>query len=112
MDAEKLLRTLGATGKFKGFFYSAHMIRLAEQDPMVTTLITKRLYPDTAKRFGVSAGAVERNLRTVIHVCWKRADREFLDEVAGVHLSRRPTNSEFLDMTAAYLRRQKERDEH
>lgn len=106
MDAEELLRSLGATGKLKGFFYTIYMIELVQRDPMATSLITKCLYPEVSKHFGVSPGAVERNLRTVIRTCWNRPDHVFLDEIAGTHLYEQPTNSEFLDMTAAYLRRQ------
>lgn len=110
MDAEQLLRNLGATGNLKGFRYAAYMIELVEQDPTTATLVTKYLYPKAAKHFQVSAEAVERNLRTVISACWTRGNREFLDDVAGTHLLYRPTNGMFLDMTAAFLRRQNSPD--
>jgi hypothetical protein len=106
MDAEQLLRSLGATGNLKGFHYAVYMIQQVEQDPSTAMLITKRLYLETAKHFGVSAGSVERNLRTVIRVCWTQPDRELLEQLAGRHLYDEPTNSEFLDMVAAFLRRQ------
>lgn len=108
MNAEQLLRNLGATGNLKGFRYAIYMIELVERDPDATTLITKYIYPQTAKHFQISPGAVERNLRTIIRVCWSRGDRELLNEVAGTHLSEQPTNGMFLDMVAAYLRRQKQ----
>lgn len=106
MDAEQLLRSLGVTGTLKGFRYAIYMIGLVEQDPAATTLITKYLYPETAKHFQVSTGAVERDLRTVIRVCWQKGNRELLDEIAGTHLLAQPTNGVFLDITAAFLRRQ------
>ncbi len=105
MEAEELLRRLGITGQLKGFFYGIRMIERVEKDPAAITLITKCLYPEVAKQFGVSAGAVERNLRTVIRACWEKTNHDFLDEIAKTHLTRKPTNSEFLDMAAAYLRR-------
>lgn len=106
MDAELLLRHLGVSGKLRGFRYAVYMIERIVEDPTAIFLITKILYPETAKRFGVSYNKVERDLRTVILACWNQLDRKFLEEVAGVHLQRRPTSSEFLDMSAAYLRRQ------
>lgn len=106
MDTEQLLRSLGATGNLKGFSYALYMIGRVRNDPQAGTLITKHLYPETAKHFNVTAETVERNLRTVIRACWNRPDRDLLEEVAGTHLHRKPTNSEFVDMTAAYLRRQ------
>ena len=106
MNTEQLLRNLGATGNLKGFRYAVHMIELAEQDPTAVTKVTKYLYPETARHFNVSPSVVERNLRTVIRACWNRPNRELLEKVAGTHLHRQPTNGEFVDMTAAYLRRQ------
>lgn len=107
MDAEQLLRRLGATGNLKGFLYTAHMIEIVEQDPAAAMRITKYLYTETADVFHVSAGSVERSLRTLLHICWTRGDRAFLDEMAGTHLSQQPTNGMFLDMAAAYLRKQR-----
>lgn len=106
MNAEQLLRRLGLSGRLKGFGYTAYMIEQAAKDPSVVRLITKNLYPEAAKHFGVSASAVERDLRTLVHSCWSHGDRAFLEVVAGRHIPRRPTNSEFLDLAAAYLRSQ------
>ena len=105
METEQLLRRLGATGNLTGFHYAIYMIELVEQDPSAATLVTKYLYPRTAKEFHVSPGSVERSLRTLIHTSWNRGDWSFWDEVAGTHLSHSPTNGMFLDMTASYLRR-------
>lgn len=104
MDAEQLLRRLGATGKLKGFQYAIYMIERVVKEPAITTQITKCLYPETAKHFNTKPSPVERNLRTLVCACWNRPERNFLNEIAGTILYRRPTNSEFLDMTAAYLR--------
>ena len=89
MNTEQLLRNLGATGNLKGFRYAVHMIELAEQDPTAVTKVTKYLYPETARHFNVFPSVVERNLRTVIHICWSRGNREFFDEVAGTRLTYR-----------------------
>ena len=106
MDAEQLLRMLGATGKLKGFYQAVYMIEQVSKNPAAAALITKRLYPETSKRFDASPSTVERNLRTIIRTCWNWPDHTLLEEAAGTHLYRQPTNRDFLDMTAAYLRRQ------
>ena len=106
MNAEELLRSLGVTGNLKGFRYAVHMIELTVQDPSLVTGLSKSLYPDTAKRFHVTPASVERNLRTVVKICWNRGDRELFSKVAGMRLTYQPTNGMFLDMTANYLRRQ------
>lgn len=104
LDAERLLRLLGATGKLVGFRYTIYMLECIVADPSRILLITKSLYPDTARQFHTSAVSVERALRTLIQICWLQADHRALDHVAGMYLRRMPTNSEFLDILAAYLR--------
>ena len=100
----ELLRSLGATGKLAGFRCTVYMIERIQENPEQLQLITKRLYRETGKKFGVSAASVERNLRTLIHFCWSRTDHSFLAHIAGTDLRTPPTNSEFLDMLASYLR--------
>ena len=107
MDAERLLRSLGATGRYTGFDYLIFIV-----DTLLTTqdshyFVTKCIYPDTAKRFGVNTGSVEHAIRTVVQTCWKRADHSALDYVAGVHLEKIPTNSQFIDLLVAFLRYKK-----
>lgn len=103
-DCGALLRSLGATGKLAGFRCTVYMIERIQENPEQLQLITKRLYRETGKKFGVSAASVERNLRTLIHFCWSRTDHSFLAHIAGTDLRTPPTNSEFLDMLASYLR--------
>ena len=105
MDAERLLRCLGVTGRLVGFRYTIYMVECVCNEPEQIQLITKRLYPDTARLFKVSAASVERTLRTVVRTCWRQPDHSFLDHVAGVTLYRQPTNTEFIDMLAGFLRR-------
>mgnify|MGYP000119806688 CR=1 FL=1 len=104
LTAERLLRSLGATGKLAGFRCTVYMIERIQENPEQLQLITKRLYRETGKKFGVSAASVERNLGTLIHFCWSRTDHSFLAHIAGTDLRTPPTNSEFLDMLASYLR--------
>lgn len=105
LDAERLLRGLGVTGRLVGFRYTVYMAEQVLEEPDKILLITKRLYPDTGRHFGVSPGSVERAVRNLIHFCWEWTDHAFLEHIAGVTLERAPTNSAFIDMVAGYLRR-------
>lgn len=105
MDAERLLRCLGASGKLAGFPCAAYMVEQVREDPERIRLITKRLYRETARKFRISPSSVERDLRTLIRSCWEQPDRSFLEHVAGRALSKPPTNSEFIDILAAFLRK-------
>lgn len=104
VTAERLLRSIGATGRLTGFTYTVFMIEQIVSGQGSVRLITKILYPETAKHFGVSPHAVERALRTLINSCWVYGDREMLSNVAGRTLTRAPSNSDFLDMLAAYIK--------
>ena len=104
LSAEGLLRGLGATGKLIGFRYAIHIIASVAEDPTRMHLITKRLYPEVAQEFGTTPSAVERAVRNLIYSIWNRGDRSCLERVAGARLMRPPTNGEFIDMLAGYLR--------
>lgn len=103
VTAESLLRSIGVTKRLTGFAYAVFMIEQIVSGQSSVQLITKRLYPETARHFGVSPHAVERALRTVIHACWKYGDKDRLNRIAGRKLARAPSNSDFLDMLSAYL---------
>ena len=104
-DVERILRALSVTGKLLGFRYAVYMIEQAVQNPECISLITKCLYPDTAKHFHTSPASVERAVRTMIKVIWQRTDHALLEQIAGTSLSKTPSNSEFIDMVAGFLRR-------
>ena len=97
LDAERLLRLLGLSGKLTGFRYAIYMVENM-------FLITKRLYAQTAEHFRTTPSCVERNLRTLIQSCWNYPDHSFLNLIAGAELRQPPTNSQFIDILAAYLR--------
>ena len=59
---------------------------------------------ETAKHFGVKPHSVEHALRTLIGTCWAHGDRDALNEIAGRVLTHAPSNAEFIDMIAAYIK--------
>mgnify|MGYP002240785617 CR=1 FL=1 len=63
--------------------------------------MTKRLYPEIAKRNMTTASRVERAIRHAIEVAWDRGDVDTLNSYFGytIHnLRGKPTNSEFIAM--------------
>ena len=74
LDAERLLRLLGVSGKLSGFYYAVYMLEQVREKPECILLITKRLYRQTAQFFHTSSGCVERNLRTLVQACWRQPD--------------------------------------
>ena len=54
LDAERLLRLLGVTGKLSGFRYAVYMVEQVRDQPDNVLLITKRLYKQTADHFNTT----------------------------------------------------------
>ena len=102
-DIAKLLRSMGATGNFRGFDYIVFIIYQKLKHPNQQYWTTKMAYPETAAQFNVSPGSVERSIRTTIGAIWDKYDHSDIDRVAGRHLEEIPTNTEFLDILSAYL---------
>lgn len=96
LDADRLLRLLGVSGRLSGFYYAVYMREQVQQKPDHVLLITKRLYKQTAQHFETTSGCVERNLRTLVRACWRQPNHTLLNQIAGM---------QFLDMLSAYLRK-------
>ena len=48
LDAERLLRLLGVSGKLSGFYFAVYMLERVQEKPEYVLLITKRLYRQSA----------------------------------------------------------------
>lgn len=88
---------LGITMRYKGYSQTIFAVEIALADPESLTLVSKRLYPEVGKRFGVSWRVAERNIRTVVDVIWE-LNPEGLSHIAGYELRRKPTASDFISI--------------
>ena len=59
LDAERLLRLLGVSGKLSGFYFAVYMLEQVQEKPEYVLLITKRLYKQTAQQFHTTSGCVD-----------------------------------------------------
>lgn len=103
----EIIHQIGVPAHIKGYHYLREAILLSVQDEEMIHSVTKRLYPDVAKRFDTTASRVERAIRHAIEVAWDRGDVDTLNSYFGytVHTGRgKPTNSEFIAMIADKLR--------
>lgn len=100
---EILIRRLGIGATYRGYRYLNYGIRLCLEDEEYLLSISKLLYPQIAKEFQTTVSSVERDIRTVIQVCWDRGNPALLQEIALRPLSCRPTASEFLDILVGHL---------
>ena len=102
---EKILRSIHINGTMKGLRYLTYAIAETVRDPARTNLITKDLYWEIAHVYKTTASCVERDMRWAICISWECAKKK-LDQIAPCHLVKRPTNKQFIDLVAFYIRMQ------
>lgn len=98
-----VIRSLGITAKYKGYYFVADAIDIARKTDEEPLMITKDIYPPIARKYKASTKSVEHSIRTVVDVCWANR-KQTLEELIGYPLDYKPTNSEFVDMLAYYLK--------
>ena len=103
-QTELLLRKLGANAKYQGFRYLIFAVEIVMEDESCLLMLHKGLYPTIAKHFDVGKDNIERNLRTLIDVCWHYGDRNLLNEIAGRKLNIKPSAGEFIDLLASFIK--------
>lgn len=104
LEIERLIRSLGIGATYRGYHYLSYGIYLCLQDENYLLSVSKLLYPQIAHMYCTSSSSVERDLRTIIKVCWERGNRDLLQQIALYTLTSCPTSSEFIDMLAAYIK--------
>lgn len=103
IEIERLIRTLGIGATYRGYRYLSSGIALCLQDENYLLSVSKLLYPQIARMYCTTSSSVERDLRTVIKVCWERGNKEYLKKLAMHPLDSRPTSGEFIDILVAYI---------
>ena len=76
--------------------------------------ITKRLYPEVAKKFNSTASRVERAIRHAVETGWNRGNAELQERIFGFTIDAergKPTNSEFIATVADWLNMTLQRSE-
>lgn len=95
--------TVGIPAHIKGYQFLREAIKMAVENPDIINSITKRLYPEVAKRFETSPSKVERAIRHAIEVAWNRGKIENINSLFGVKVyghNEKPTNGEFIALVA------------
>ena len=102
-STRRLLFMLGGTPNYAGFRYVIYALKLlSENNEMRLQLVTKWLYPDIAKHYQTEWKTVERDIRTLIGVIWKR-NPILLQYIAGYPMNHKPTVSQFFGILWEYL---------
>lgn len=112
LTVTEILHQIGVPAHIKGYQFLRNAILLTMNDPEYINAVTKRLYPEIAKKNGTTASRVERAIRHAIEVAWDRGDVDTLNSYFGytIHnLRGKPTNSEFIAMISDKMRLDKRR---
>lgn len=107
LTVTEILHQIGVPAHIKGYQFLRDAILLTTADHAYINAVTKRLYPEIAKRNSTTASRVERAIRHAIEVAWDRGDVDTLNSYFGytIHnLRGKPTNSEFIAMIADKMR--------
>ena len=103
----EIIHQIGVPAHIKGYHYLREAIILSVKNSEIINSVTKLLYPTVAKNHGTTSSRVERAIRHAIEVAWDRGDIDVLNSYFGYTIQNdrgKPTNSEFIDMLAYYLR--------
>nr|WP_317450067.1 sporulation initiation factor Spo0A C-terminal domain-containing protein [uncultured Sellimonas sp.] len=101
-NLSQLIHRLGINATYRGYHYLYRAVLLALSNEEYLLSITKKMYLDIASYYHTPVSNVERNLRTVITICWERGNRELLTQIASYPLVFKPSAGEFIDILVAY----------
>ena len=107
MSVTEIIHQIGVPAHIKGYYYIRESILLAVSDVEILNSVTKKLYPEVARRYNTTASRVERAIRHSIEVAWDRGDIDTLTKYFGYTVNNnrgKPTNSEFIAMIADKIR--------
>ena len=103
----RVMLELGMPAHLRGYHYLREAVCMTMNNMELVGSVTKLLYPEIAKKFHTNDRKVERAIRSVIEVGWKRGNEELLEEMFGYsskYGQTRPTNSEFIMAMADKIR--------
>lgn len=99
LNIQNLLYSIGLTENYVGYQQMMIALEIATQEPESLRLVTKWLYPETARRCGTTWKSVERNIRTSLCCAW-RSSQHTLEQIAGHSFDTMPKPAQFLAILA------------
>ena len=102
----QLLHDIGIKRTYQGYYHLATAIQLVVEKEERLLYVHKWLYEEVAHVHNTTPFCVERNIRKVKASCWKKGNRNKLESIAGCPITEMPSNSEFIDILACYIKGQ------
>ncbi len=101
----KIIKSLGIPANVNGYKFVRDCIIYSAEHYDAINLVTKKLYPVIAEKYGTTAQCVERSIRSAIESAWQKADKKMIHDIFGNSAGEnKPTNSEFIAMIADKVR--------
>lgn len=103
MAVSSIMQKIGIPANVKGYRYLREAVMIAADDMDIINAVTKELYPEISRKFGVTSASVERAIRHAIGLAWDRGNPHDLQQYfgGGAHWSKsRPTNKHFIAVIA------------
>lgn len=110
IDIEKIttdiLHDCAFAANSKGYYYCRSAIIMLVNNTELQNNMVRVVYPEVAKKFNTTAGAVERAIRHSIQRAWERGDLELKNKYFSTCIGKygKPTNCEFLLTIADIIR--------
>lgn len=105
-EVEKILHKCRVSSKYKGYFYIQEAIKIildCNKNRDQTTYVTKDVYPVIAHKYTSTISSVEAAIRNTIYKCWKN-NQPYVCEILGYETNKCPSNVEFLNAVALYVK--------
>lgn len=105
---DDLFKELGCSANRRGYDQAAYAIKLVVSDDTYLRYISKRLYPDVAKKFDTTPSRAERNIRHLVELAFYRNDPKDTYRIFGNSVDPakgKLTNSEFIAACARIVKR-------
>lgn len=103
---ENLLQSLGIGHQYCGHRLTVAAMHLVGQDENSLLCVKSGILLPLAEQYHCDWRCIERNLRTVVHRAWRR-NAPLLAQIATYPLLNMPTVTEFIDILASHLLRQR-----
>ena len=106
MQISKMLKDLGISPSLRGYQYIRYCVELLQEDFSYVNNVTKKLYPEVAKKFDTTPSRVERAIRHAIEEGWILGDIDLQNKLFGYTVDQdkgKPTNSQFIATVADWF---------
>lgn len=101
-NISSLLSQLGITPNYMGYYQLTRCIELLLEKPEGLQCVQKELYLEIAAQYHVDWKTVERNIRTVVNLAWRK-NSNTLSQMSVFPLARKPSNIEFFVLLITWL---------